>query len=105
MIDSWVERFNREVLPRLISDFQVEMVIVFGSRVSGTHVAESDIDVLVIAMAFSSIPFLKRMPLLLRQIPFPKHIDYLCYTPDELETLKETSTIIGEALASGLRVP
>jgi predicted nucleotidyltransferase len=104
MIDPWVERFKLEILPSLLSDFKAKMVIVFGSRVSGTPIAESDIDVVVISNYFAKISFLKRMPLLLKEIPFPKHVDYICYTPEEFEKLKTSSTIIMEALESGLRI-
>jgi hypothetical protein len=103
-MDSWIERFKNEVLPILLSDFQAEMVIIFGSRISGTPDRESDIDVVVTSTYFAKIPLLKRMPLLLKEIPFPKHVDYICYTPEEFQKLKTSSTIIIEALESGLRV-
>lgn len=104
MIDPWIERFKLEILPSLLSDFKAEMVIIFGSRISGTAAAESDIDVVVISNYFANISFLKRMPLLLKEIPFPKHVDYICYTPEEFEKQKASSTIIIEALESGLRI-
>jgi predicted nucleotidyltransferase len=80
MIDPWVERFKLEILPSLLSDFKAKMVIIFGSRVSGTPIAESDIDVVVISNYFAKISFLKRMPLLLKEIPFPKHVVYMLHT-------------------------
>jgi predicted nucleotidyltransferase len=55
MIDPWVERFKLEILPSLLSDFKAKMVIIFGSRVSGTPIAESDIDVVVISNYFPSM--------------------------------------------------
>ena len=35
---------------------------------------------------------------MLKGIPFPKHVDYLCYTPDEYERIKDESSIIMDAL-------
>jgi predicted nucleotidyltransferase len=104
MSDPWIERFKLEILPGLLSECKAEKVIVFGSRAAGKPTVESDIDVVVISDYFDSIPILKRMPLLLKKFPFPKHVDYICYTPEEFEKLKTSSTIIIEALEYGLRI-
>jgi predicted nucleotidyltransferase len=93
LIEQIILCLNRSILA-LSMALTAEMVIIFGSRVLGTPVAESDIDVVVISRYFAKISFLKRMPLLLKEIPFPKHVDYLCYTPEEFEKLKASSTII-----------
>ena len=41
------------------------------------------------------------MPLLLKQFEFPHHIDYICYTPEEFERIKDTSSLIIDALEYG----
>ena len=42
------------------------------------------------------------MPHVPKKIPFPKHVDYLCYTPDEYERIKDESVIIMDALGDSV---
>ncbi len=102
MGDYWIEKFRREALPKLIEEFKPEKVIIFGSRVRDSAKKESDIDIIVISTYFENIHFLKRMPLLIKKIPFPKHVDYLCYTPTEYEKIKNESSVIIEALENSI---
>jgi len=102
--DLWVDRFEKEILPALVSEFKPEMVIIFGSRIKGPANDESDIDVVIISDYFKNIPFIKRMPLVLKKGRFEKHVDYICYTPAEYERLKNHSTLLMEAVENGLRV-
>lgn len=102
--DLWIERFEREILPILISEFKPEMVIIFGSRIKGTADDESDIDIIIISEYFKDTPFIKRMSSVLRKSSFEKHVDYICYTSAEYERLKDRSSLLMEALENGLRV-
>jgi hypothetical protein len=102
--DYWVERFLKEVLPKLERALSPSLVVLFGSRIKGEATEDSDLDVIVVAEAFSDIPFLKRMPMLLKLVNFAKHIDFLCYTPEEFERLRNSSTIIAQALEEGVVV-
>ena len=103
MKDIWLERFKKEVLPILKSKFNPTSVIVFGSRARGEGGEHSDIDVVVVSESFRGIPFLKRMPALLRLIKgFGKHIDFLCYTEEEFERIKVTSSIVRDAVREGI---
>ena len=104
MGDYWIERFRREALPKIVEEFKPEKVILFGSRIRGDARKDSDIDVIVISSHFEDIPFLKRMPLLLKKVPFPKHVDYLCYTPIEYEKIKKESSVIADALENSLEI-
>lgn len=87
-----------------MKEFKPKKVIIFGSSVKGTAKRYSDIDVIIISPYFSHIPFLKRMPLVLKKPSFPKHVDYICYTPEEYERIKEESSIIMDALENALEV-
>ena len=60
------------------------------SRFPGAGNAEedADIDVVIVSEAFAGIPFVKRMPAVLKNIGFEKHIDAICYLPDEFERMK-----------------
>lgn len=104
MTDIWLQRFEREVLPVLASEFKPETVIIFGSRITGKANDGSDIDVLIISDFFKHIPFIKRMPMVLRTARFEKHVDYICYTPIEFENIKDKSSVIMDALENGRKV-
>jgi predicted nucleotidyltransferase len=104
MKDFWLQGFERNVLPILVSEFKPETVIIFGSRVTGTAHKDSDIDVLIISSFFKDIPFIKRMPMVLKRARFEKHVDYICYTPTEFENIKDKSSVIMDALENGRKV-
>ncbi|WXG42308.1 MAG: nucleotidyltransferase domain-containing protein [Candidatus Freyarchaeum deiterrae] len=96
--DIWIEKFQKEALPRIVQDIKPERVLFFGSRVTGNAKEESDLDVIIISEAFRGIPFIKRAEKVLKTARFPKHVDYLCYTPEEFERIKTTSSIIQDAM-------
>jgi predicted nucleotidyltransferase len=98
MNDFWIEKFKKEALPKIIEEFHPEKIILFGSRVHGEAKEESDIDVIVVSNAFNDTPFLKRMPMVVRKTRFPKHVDYLCYSPEEFNRVKKTSSVVRDAL-------
>ena len=100
--DPWVERFLREVLPKLERELRPSLVVLFGSRIRGDAAEDSDLDVIVVSEAFAGIPFLKRMPMLLKLTDFGIHLDFLCYTPEEFRRLRGSSLIISQALREGL---
>ena len=102
--DTWIRRFKKEILPVLVSEIKPEMVIIFGSRISGQATEDSDIDIVVISDFFENIPFIKRMSKVLKIVRFKKHVDYLCYTTAEFKKLKNHSSLLIEALENGQRV-
>ena len=104
MTDKWLERFQREALPEIIESFRPLKVLLFGSRAKGIAREDSDIDLIIISAFFEGIPFLKRMPLMLRKISFPKHIDYLCYTPEEYERIKCESAVLTDAAENSIEI-
>ncbi len=104
MEDYWIEKFKREALPKIIEEFHPERVILFGSRTKDGAREESDLDVIIVARVFEKTPFLRRMPLVVRKTRFPKHVDYMCYFPEEFERVKKTSSVIMDALEESVTV-
>lgn len=104
MADRWITRFQAEAVPKITKEFCPDKVVIFGSRVRGTAKKYSDIDVIIVSSYFTDTPFLKRMPLVTRKVPFPKHVDYICYTPEEYERIKNESSVIMDALENSLEV-
>jgi predicted nucleotidyltransferase len=102
MADPWIEKFLQEAVPRIVEKFSIRRLILFGSRIEGTATEDSDIDAIVVSDDFEKIPFLKRSPLLLKTVRFGKHIDFLCYYPEQFERIKKSSSIVADALEHGL---
>ena len=98
MHDVWIEKFKKEVLPVIMKDINPSRVLLFGSRITGNATEDSDIDVIIISETFNDIPFIDRMGHILKLKRFPKHVDYLCYTPEEFINIKDSSSIIEHAL-------
>ena len=98
MSDLWIEKFKKEALPIIVKVIKPSRLLFFGSRATGNADENSDIDVIIISDMFKDIPFIKRMEKIIKLTRFPKHVDYLCYTPEEFKNIKETSLIIDNAL-------
>ena len=104
MMDAWVDRFVREAVPKIVREFDPSRIILFGSRAKGKAKEASDIDVIVVSDRFKDVPFVKRMPMLLRLVRFEKHIDFLCYTEDEFRKAVRSSAILRTALKDAISV-
>jgi hypothetical protein len=102
--DQQLAQFYQEGVPAIVRMFCPEKVLVFGSRVRGNATDDSDIDVIIIAEAFREIPFVNRMAAVMKSVRFKKHVDYLCYTPDEYERLKDRSSILKDAATYAVEV-
>ena len=89
-----------ELLPILIEKYEPEQVILFGSLARGDVGEWSDLDLLIVKE--TPEPFLQRskeVALLCRAMV---GVDYLVYTPDELEKMIERGNpFILEALQEG----
>lgn len=100
--DPLVRRFAARYLPRLRRLYQPELVLVFGSRVTGQALAESDLDLLVVSERFRGIPFLERTSRILIDLDLPFATDLLCYTPEEFARKREELGIVSLAVEEGL---
>lgn len=96
--DKWIKKYKQEILPKIIEEYNPKKILLFGSRIRGTSNKYSDLDIIVISDSFQNIPFVNRMGHLLKKFKFQKHIDYLCYTPEEFERVKNQSSILIDAL-------
>ncbi len=89
-----------KLLPIIIEEYEPERVILFGSLARGDVGEWSDLDLLIVKE--TADPFLersKKVALLCRAMVA---VDYLVYTPDELEEMVERGNpFILEALQEG----
>lgn len=100
--DPLVQQFVECALPTIREYLQPQQVLIFGSRARGEARHDSDLDVIVVAEAFEGVPFLQRLPMMLRLVRFVRHVDYLCYTPSEFEQVQHTSAIVYQAVQEGI---
>jgi hypothetical protein len=59
------------------------------------------IDAWIEKFKHEAIPFIKRMPLILKILRFKKHIDVICYSPDEFSSIRDKSSLVMDALENG----
>jgi len=82
-----LEKSAGEIVTRLLP-FNVEKVSLYGSYAKGRADLFTDLDVLVIMD--SDKPFVDRVRDIYGVLAMPVDIDILCYTPLELEQMKDT---------------
>ena len=95
----------REFRRRVAEKYGVERMILFGSQVAGKGRKDSDIDLLVVSTRKSKLKLLSQLYHewhIVQQIGYP--VDFLCYTPEEFEVLRNRITIVREAVKEGLEV-
>ena len=81
------------------------IVLLFGSRARGNHLATSDIDLIVVSKAFRGVGFLERPVQLLKLLyreGVEAPLDILCYTPEEFERKRREIGVVREALRTGV---
>lgn len=95
-----LKRFRTKVAKR----YAIERMILFGSRARGHAHQFSDVDIILVSKKF------RRKGAIERAIPFHLEwelnlpVDFLCYTPEEFETLSRRPGLVKEALLEGIHV-
>ncbi|MDP3773127.1 MAG: nucleotidyltransferase domain-containing protein [Gemmatimonadales bacterium] len=102
VVDERVERFRREVLPKLAAAYRPARVLVFGSRARGDALRDSDLDVLIVSTRFADTPWLDRPVRVAEDCDLRFGVELLCYTPEEYERKREELGIVRTASAEGL---
>jgi HEPN domain-containing protein/predicted nucleotidyltransferase len=98
-----LQREMRRIGDSLAEQPQVRQMWVFGSVVSGATHEWSDLDLAIIAE--SDEPFLKRSVALARMLQPQVGVQFLVYTPAEIQTLRDRPFIRQEILEKGKLVP
>jgi len=91
----------QEMVRRIVSRFNPDRIILFGSRARGSHAPDSDVDLAVIMPIDGSKA--KReieIRLLLHDIPIPK--DIVVITPEEMDRYRDVpGTLVKPVLRDG----
>ncbi len=89
-----------QILAVLRAEYHPEKVILFGSMADGTVSEWSDIDLLIVKN--SPLPFMQRLKEVALLCRASVGVDYLVYTPDEIEQMKgEQNPFILDVLQKG----
>ena len=102
--DPVVARFLADYLPALREAYRPETVLLFGSRVRGDALEDSDLDLVLVADRFRGVPFLERAIRVLAHIDLPWPVDLLCYTPEEFADKRAELGIVSAAVEEGIEV-
>ena len=86
----------------LIRDYDIQKMILFGSRAKDSYKKYSDFDILLVSNNFDGVDKLKRSPALYLKWDLNYPVDFLCYTPAEFNKLKKQITIVREAVKEGI---
>lgn len=88
------------ILDALTSHYAPEQVIVFGSFASGEVTETSDLDLLIVKQ--TDKPFFDRIREVLKICDYDVGVDFLVYTPKELQEAAENNLFVrDEILAKG----
>jgi uncharacterized protein len=92
-------------MTRVRKDYEITEAILFGSRVRGEELVDSDYDVVLVSPDFEGIFFSQRSA---RMYDYWNHwpldIEPLCYTPEEFERKRSQIGIVGEAVKEGVAI-
>ena len=83
---------------------KISKLYLFGSAASGKTHKSSDVDLIVVARRFRGKGLLERAPRLYMNWNLDYPVDFLCYTPEEFNTLREQITIVKEAVEKGIEI-
>jgi len=83
-------------------DYDINKMILFGSRVTDSYKRYSDFDIIIISKKFEGVDKIRRSPGLYLRWNLDYPVDFLCYTPEEFEKLSKGITIVREAMKNGV---
>jgi len=91
-------------LRRLHKLLRVEEVYVFGSRVHGTPLEDSDLDLVIISEDFGKRSYVENLILLTGLWEGSFTLEMFPYTPAQIREYRERKTVVAEALTKGIRI-
>ena len=94
----------KEFKENLGKTFPVKKIILFGSRIKGKTHEWSDFDLIIVSDKFKGIISFKRGSLLCDFWNYNYPVDFLCYTSEEFNRLKNRVTIVNQAVKEGIEI-
>ena len=92
----------KEFKKKLEKKISVEKIVLFGSRANGKPNKWSDFDIIIVSNKFRGEKSFKRGIGFYDYWKEDYPVDFLCYTPEEFNKLKNRITIVREAMKRGI---
>ena len=92
---------------RVDSQVGIDKMLLFGSRAKGNYKKNSDFDILFVSDKFKRVRWEKRELMLYPYWDFneiQQGFDFLCYTPEEFEKMKNKFCIVRTAAREGIEI-
>ena len=96
-----LQRFRRKIEAR----YELETMILFGSRARGGTHRFSDVDLILVSPRFRRKNIAARASPLYLEWDLDLPVDFLCYTPEEFQALSRRPSLVREALREGIPIP
>jgi predicted nucleotidyltransferase len=93
-----------KLLNKLKKELKVEEAYIFGSRVYGNPLRESDIDILIVSDEFKNKGFVENMIRVSMLLDGNLDVEIFPYTREDLIKYKGKKIVITEALEKGMRI-
>jgi predicted nucleotidyltransferase len=93
-----------KLLKKLKDELKVEEVYLFGSRVYGNPLKESDIDILIVSEEFKNKNFIENMIRVNMLLDGNLNVEIFPYTREDIIKYKGKKIVITEALEKGLKI-
>lgn len=94
----------QELKKKIISEYDLKKMILFGSRARGDHFKTSDVDILIISDKFKDIFFTDRMCQILEYWNLSVDLEPICYTTEEFEKKKKQIGLVRQAVKEGIEI-
>lgn len=86
------------------TDFPIQKMIFFGSRITGRPHRWSDIDLIIVSTEFRGLDFVRRGARMYDYWNLDYPVDFLCYSPEEFRRMGGRATIVREAIEEGVEI-
>lgn len=118
-IKKWIEKAERDIrmgekelivkslgffLKKISRDMDIKKIFLFGSRATDFFREDSDIDLVVVSSDFKGLGFFERCYKMYNYWNLDYPVDFLCYTPEEFDRLKNKITLVREAMKKGIQI-
>ncbi len=103
-MDKQSVKIAKEFAKKLRKKFDIQKLLLFGSRARGDNLKNSDFDFIIVSKDFKKKPFILRASDLYDYWDQPVDIEPLCYTPEEYERKKMQIGIVKTAVDEGIEI-
>ena len=88
----------------LNKDFKIYKILLFGSRAGENFNENSDVDLIIVSEDFEKLNFFERVSKMYDYWEIDLPVDFICYTPNEFNKLKNKVTIVQQAIKEGIEI-